>query len=205
MNPDQPLLIIFCGPNGAGKSTLRKLTLAEFEDIPFANADEIALAVFGPDASAKAYEAAEMAEEQRRARFEARESFSFETVMSHPSKVKFLVEARAAGYFVFAHFVGLDSADRSRSRVIQRVLEGGHDVPDDKIAARYARVIENLGLLLDVADELTIYDNSSAEHPYRVIARLQCGTLTHLSVIVPDWLACLDLPARMTSATIRLP
>lgn len=46
----QPLLILFCGPNGAGKSTLRRMTLADFDGIPFINADVIALAEFGKGA-----------------------------------------------------------------------------------------------------------------------------------------------------------
>ena len=205
MNASKPLLIAFCGPNGAGKSTLRQLTLAELTGIPFINADEIAVAVFGKEqAASKAYEAAAMAEEQRQAKLLAGESFSFETVMSHVSKVEFLQQAREAGYVVVAHFVGLDSAERSRARVIQRVFNGGHDVPDDKIEARYARVIENLGHLLDVPDELVIYDNSSADDPYRVVARLELGRLTHLAVTVPSWLALLNLESRLTAETIRL-
>ena len=205
MNASKPLLIAFCGPNGAGKSTLRQLTLAELTGIPFINADEIAVAVFGKEqAASKAYEAAAMAEEQRQAKLLAGESFSFETVMSHVSKVEFLQQAREAGYVVIAHFVGLDSAERSRARVIQRVFNGGHDVPDDKIEARYARVIENLGHLLDVPDELVIYDNSSADDPYRVVARLELGRLTHLAVTVPSWLALLNLESRQPPDTLRL-
>lgn len=125
--------------------------------------------------------------------------------MSHPSKVEFLREARVAGYVVIAHFVGLHSAERSRARVFQRVIAGGHDVPDDKIAARYDRVLQNLALLLDVSDELTIYDNSSAEVPYRVIARLQDVILTQVVRSLPDWLAPLDLTSRIIPDTRFLP
>jgi predicted ABC-type ATPase len=49
------------------------------------------------------------------------------------------------------------------SRVENRVRAGGHDVPADKITARYHR---SLGLLLEAikhTDRAYIFDNSSAE------------------------------------------
>ncbi len=207
MNPDQPLLVCFCGPNGAGKSTLRRVTLGNLP-IPFINADEIAVAEFGAGhASERAYEAAILAEEMRQELFRSGRSFAFETVLSDPhgAKVGFLLEAREAGYHVAAHFVGVDSAERSRARVIQRVGAGGHDVPDDKIASRYPRVLENLRRLLDVPDELVIYDNSAFERPYRVIARLARGRLLEVVTDIPAWLRGLELAARITSETTRLP
>lgn len=207
MKSDQPLLIAFCGPNGAGKSTLRRITLATLP-IPFINADDIAVEHFGREAAAaRSYEAAQIAEAARRELFDARRSFSFETVLSDPvgEKVRFLRDACDAGYFVVVHFVGLDAPERSRARVIQRVNEGGHDVPDDKLAARYPRVLENLARLLDVPNDLVIYDNSSAAAPYRVLARLARGVLREISGDLPAWAHFLDLPARQTAQTIILP
>lgn len=207
MKINQPLLIVFCGPNGAGKSTLRRITLSEMP-IPFINADEIAVAEFSADrAAAHAYEAAALAEAVRLELFLARRSFSFETVLSDPhgAKVEFLRQAHDCGYLVIAHFIGLDSAEHSRARVIQRVLAGGHDVPDEKIAARYPRVIENLRRLLDVPDELFIYDNSTSEAPYRLIAKLERGNLIELSATIPAWAGSLNLSARQTPRTLLLP
>lgn len=207
MNTSQPLLIVFCGPNGAGKSTLRRITLGEIP-IPFVNADEIALAAFGPDqAAAHVYEAATIAEAVRLELYASRRSFSFETVLSDPhgAKIDFLRRAKASGYLVIVHFIGLASAELSRARVIQRVFSGGHDVPDEKIAARFPRVIENLRRLLDVPDELFIYDNSSSETPYRLIAKLTQGKLIQISASIPAWVLCLDLPSRQTPDTLLLP
>ena len=206
MNPIQPILVAFCGPNGAGKSTLRRITLAE-DGIPFVNADKIAVQQFGEHAAERAYEAAQIAEAVRAELFRARRSFSFETVFSDPAgeKVQFLREAGEAGYFVAVHFVGLDSPERSRARVIQRVSEGGHDVPDDKLAARYPRVMDNLRRLLDVPDDLVIYDNSSADVPYRVIARLSRGALLEIASAIPIWAQHLELPSRQTEHTLPLP
>jgi len=207
MNTNQPLLIVFCGPNGAGKSTLRRITLAE-TSIPFVNADDIALAEFGPDqATAHAYEAATIAEAVRLELYASRRSFSFETVLSDPhgAKIEFLQQAHDSGYCVIVHFIGLASAELSRARVIQRVFSGGHDVPDEKIAAPFPRVNKNLRRLLDVPDELFIYDNSSSETPFRLIAKLTQGGLDQVSAFIPAWALCLDLLSRQTPNTLLLP
>lgn len=201
-----PLLICFCGPNGAGKSTLRRLLFEELP-IPFINADLIAAERFDSPTMEAAYEAAILAEEERRRRFEARSSFSFETVLSDPigAKVAFLREARESGYLVLCHFVGIASARHSRLRVAQRVMEGGHDVPDDKIDARFPRIMENLRRLPEACDELTVYDNTSPDHPYRVLARFVSGSLVEVADTLPAWIAPLDLPGRRTSETRILP
>ncbi len=207
MKTPNPLLIVFCGPNGAGKSTFRRIALENIA-IPFVNADEIALHEFGSEeAATRSYEAAQIAEAVRLELFGARRSFSFETVLSDPhgAKVDFLRQARESGYYVVAHFIGLDSADHSKARVIQRVNSGGHDVPDDKIAGRFQRVIENLRRLLDVPDELIIYDNTSSKTPFRVIAKLERGTLIEISSDLPDWVVSSNLIARQTAQTRILP
>ena len=206
LKSDQPLLVAFCGSNGAGKSTLRRITLADV-GIPFVNADDIAAREFGDQAATRAYEAAEIAESVRAALFVARKSFSFETVLSDPvgEKVRVLRDARDAGYFVVVHFVGLDSAERSRARVIQRVHAGGHDVPDDKLAARFPRTLENLRRLLDVPDDLVIYDNSSSDAPYRVIAWLSRGALLEIAGVIPAWAQLLELSARKSADTKLVP
>lgn len=207
MKATGPLLVVFCGPNGAGKSTFRRITL-ENVPIPFVNADEIALHEFGPEEAAnRSYEAAQIAEEVRQELFATRRSFSFETVLSDPhgAKVDFIRQAKVSGYHVVVHFIGLESAEHSMARVIQRVNSGGHDVPDEKIVGRFPRVIENLRRLLDVPHELTIYDNTSFETPFRIIAKLESGTLLEISRNLPAWTASLDLPTRQTSQTRLLP
>jgi predicted ABC-type ATPase len=159
------------------------------------------------EAAARSYEAARIAEAARLELFAARRSFSFETVLSDPhgAKVDFLKRARENHYYVIAHFIGLESAEHAQARVIQRVNAGGHDVPDEKIAGRFPRVIENLRRLLDVPDELVIYDNTASEAPFRVIAKLERGVLLEISSHLPTWISCLDLTARQTTQTRTLP
>lgn len=202
MNPEAPLLVVFAGPNGAGKSTLRDHLFRD-SPLPFINADRIAQRQdLGP------YEAALVAESQRDTLRSQGLSFSFETVLSDPvgAKVDFLKQCRAEGYFLSVHFIGLATAEFSRARVVQRVLEeGGHDVPDEKLFARYPRVLSNLSRLIGEVDELTIYDNSSSEEPYRILARLEGQDLLELSEQLPNWIHFLNLPSLSNPHTKLLP
>lgn len=201
-----PLLILLAGPNGAGKSTFHDLHLAN-HGIPFINADRIALETFGNQDPQTSIPAARLAEAIRERMLTEGRSFIFETVLSDPqgAKIAFLAKARAAGYFVDAHFIGIASPALSQARVIHRVENGGHDVPDDKIASRYPRVMENLRRLVPVANRLTIYDNSETTRPHRPVACFTDGDLVCLSAEIPAWLGFLDLPALATSKTTALP
>lgn len=201
MNPSAPLLVVFAGPNGAGKSTLRGHLFAD-SPIPYINADVIA-----EQRGIGAYEAAEIAEAERSRLFDARASFMFESVFSDPvgAKVAFLEAARATGYHIIVHFVGLASPEHSLARVTQRVNEGGHDVPNEKIAARYPRVMANLARMIGKVDDLSIFDNSSRLQPYRLLARFIGPDLALLSAYLPEWIAFLDLPSLATPSTVTIP
>ena len=201
-----PLLILLAGPNGAGKSTFFDLHLARY-GIPFINADRIALETFGNQEPETSIPSAQLAETLRREMLNEGRSFISETVLSDPkgAKVAFLAQARAAGFFVDCHFIGIASPALSLARVIHRVENGGHDVPDDKIAARFPRVMENLRRVIPVASRLTIYDNSETARPHRPIAVFEDGKLISLSSEIPNWLQFLDLPALATSSTTPLP
>ncbi|MCB1093564.1 MAG: hypothetical protein KDL87_18645, partial [Verrucomicrobiae bacterium] len=101
-------------------------------------------------------------------------------------------------------FIGLASSALSQARVIDRVRRGGHDVPDDKIRERFPRTLANLVRLLDVADRLTIYDNSTIDHPHGAVALLERGRLLAIADPLPAWLAPVDLDSRRTASTRSL-
>lgn len=88
-------------------------------------------------------------------------SFSFETVMSHSSKVEFIKEAYERGYYIVVVFVGTIDPAINLQRVAKRVSEGGHDVPKDKIISRWYRSYDNLLAILPFVHTLYVFDNSS--------------------------------------------
>ena len=78
------------------------------------------------------------------------------------------------------YFFSLTSASLAVRRVKLRVAMGGHDVPAVTVCRRYARSVSNfLTLYLPLADDWTVYDNSSAKQA-RMIASFANGTLNVL-------------------------
>lgn len=61
--------------------------------------------------------------------------FCFETVMSHPSKIEEVREAKEKGYKTYLYFICIDDPEVSISRVQNRVDKGGHYVAPEKISS----------------------------------------------------------------------
>lgn len=91
-------------------------------------------------------------------------TFTFETVMSHRSKIEFMREARSRGYRVYLYFVATDDPAINIDRVRSRVLQGGHPVPDDKVIDRYHKSIALMTEACEIAHRAFIFDNSGSKH-----------------------------------------
>lgn len=113
--------------------------------------------------------------------------FTFETVMSHPSKLEYIRKARQKGYRIYLYFVALETPTLNRERVIARVKRGGHDVPSDKIAQRYDRCLSLMLDAIKLSDRAYIFDNSSSEP--RLLASVDNGSLKMVDGVeyVPSW------------------
>ena len=187
----RPIVVALAGPNGAGKSSFYR-TYLQHSGLRFVNADVLALEL-GIDP----YKAAQAADDVRRQLVAMRESFIFETVFSDPvgDKLSFLKEAEEAGYTALLLFIGIPTAQFSDMRVSIRVSKGGHDVPRDKLAERFPRILENLRKALVSLRNVRVYDNSSMKRPYRLVLKLQNGSAMELHSPTPDWLRPL-LPAQ---------
>lgn len=123
--------------------------------------DALTLWVPGPYDS---YLAAALAEAVRREHLDEGQTFTFETVMSHPSKIDFMEEARARGYRVYLYFVATDDPDINIDRVHRRVMQGGHAVADEKVVERYHKSIALMTRACAVAHRAYIFDNSGSKH-----------------------------------------
>lgn len=177
-----PVLHLLAGPNGAGKSTYVRDVLSPATRLPFINADVIAAERWPESQVQHAYEAARIAEAERRARMAAGDSFISETVFSHASKVDLLADASALGYLVRLHVI-LVPVDLAVQRVAERVRRGGHAVPESKIRERYDRLWSHIAAAIKVTDVTEVFDNSSARTPFRPCATYAFGTV----VGAADW------------------
>lgn len=180
----RPIVVAIAGPNGAGKTTFYHAHLAD-AGLRFVNADVLAAELDLPP-----YQAAGVADALRQELLKNGESFIFETVFSDPAddKVGFLKAAAQARHTVVLCYIGLADADQSVERVAMRVSQGGHDVPDDKLASRFPRTLANLQSAIRQLPNVLIYDNSDLNMPYRQVAVFEHGQLRQLCEPVPEWL-----------------
>jgi predicted ABC-type ATPase len=135
-----------------------------------------------------AYFASAIADFVRRRLLDQGISFTFETVMSSPDKVALLELAHKKGYRTYLYYVATRDPAINKSRVANRVLRGGHSVPDEKIESRYYR---SLSLLVDAirhTDRAYIFDNSLEGYSPRWLAEITDGKDAELRASeVPDW------------------
>ena len=73
----------------------------------------------------------------------------------------------------------MDSAINA-DRVAERYEQGGHNVPPDKIVARYARSLANLPDAMPYLSRAFFFDNSGAEMKYLACFSDDAGLETHL-------------------------
>ena len=88
------------------------------------------------------------------------QSFCFETVMSHESKLDLIKKAKQHGYKTYLYYVFTRIVDLNIERIKLRVKTGGHDVPEEKVKERYKR---SMGLLLsaiNLFDAAFVIDNT---------------------------------------------
>jgi predicted ABC-type ATPase len=90
-------------------------------------------------------------------------SYSLESVMSHPSKLNQIEEAKKNGFKVYLYFVCVEDPSINVSRVCNRVTKGGHQVPAEKIISRYSKTLDLLYSALLLVDNCYFFDNSTEE------------------------------------------
>lgn len=173
-----PRVVVFAGPNGAGKSTHADAILAALGIDTFVNADYIARGLSGRNTDAVAFEAGRIMLKRLHQLADAKADFAFESTLSSRTFAAFLSTLKQQGYAVVIYYFCLANPQLAVRRVKLRVSLGGHDVPADVIRRRYGRsVINFFTLYMPLADEWTLFDNSTPPLARTVAAKLN-GQLT---------------------------
>ena len=156
-------ILIIAGPNGAGKTTFATEYLPNEANCPtFINADLIAagLSPFRPHLAAVG--AGRLMLNMMRDYVKRGESFAFETTLSGRGYARSIPLWQEQGYRVELFFLRLRTPEIAVARVKQRVLEGGHDVPETVIRRRFHAGWHNFQTIYrDLVDDWEIYDNSA--------------------------------------------
>ena len=127
--------IIFAGVNGAGKTTLYQSNI-KIQNMPRVNVDEIVRSFGSWNSTKDIFRAGKIAVRSIKQYFSERISFNQETTLCGNSIVENIMKARELGYRIELYYVGLDSADLAVERVKNRVLNGGHGIPEKDIRKR---------------------------------------------------------------------
>lgn len=113
-------------------------------------------------------------------------SFTFETVMSFPDKVKLLEWAQKRGYRTYLYYVATEDPSINISRVRYRVKMHGHPVPEDKIVSRYKRSLDLLMDAVSFSNRAYIFDNSTHEQIW--LAEITDGKILEMKTdLMPEW------------------
>jgi predicted ABC-type ATPase len=165
----RPTLTFVAGANGSGKTTLTRWSSDLFREIPVLDPDTIGRTL--QSRASGAFPIAGGRQVLRSANHHLRkaESFAIETTLAGKNYLRMMLEARLGGFEIVLVYIGTENVEINLARIKNRVLAGGHDVPEQDVRRRYKRSFENLPIAIQRADHAILFDNST-EEGYRLVA-----------------------------------
>lgn len=135
------------------------------------------------------YDAALCADFIRNQLLKQQSTFTFETVLSHSSKIDFLKVSQEAGYKNYIYFVCTIDPAINIKRVALRVKQGGHSVTKSRIIKRYRESLEMLSKIIPYCYSIYFFDNSSETPCVDPIAEIDnSGQLKFYTEDLPWWM-----------------
>ncbi len=134
----QKEVVIVAGANGSGKTTFAK----EFLDVTkyeFLNADEIAKELNPQDPVKVRITAGRELIKKIDESLKQEKSFVIESTLSGSFLEKYIRQLKANNYEMSLIFIYLGSEDLCIERIKSRVLQGGHNIPDEDVRRRFNR------------------------------------------------------------------
>jgi predicted ABC-type ATPase len=161
-------LYIIAGANGSGKTTFA-LSYTALNNLYFINADEIAKSYDPNDISRYKVKAGKEFFKQLEINLNDEKSFMIESTLSGKYLKDVINKAKEKDFKIVLIYLFLETEDENISRVRNRVLNGGHDVPLEDIKRRYFRS-RNLfwNTYKDIVDKWMLFFNG--DDNYELIA-----------------------------------
>lgn len=169
------------GVNGAGKSSLTGTLKAERTDLGVIVDPDKITAELGGDV----FEGGKAAVKRIEKALADGVNLTQETTLSGGYPKRLAKQAKEAGYCVRLYYVGLGSIQDSLQRIHNRVLKGGHDIPQHDVERRFARRFEDVRKVLPYCDEAKFFDNDNG---FVLVAEYRNGEILPLGNKRPAWL-----------------
>lgn len=96
-----------------------------------------------------------------------------------------MLNARNLGFEVVLVYIGTEIVEINLARIANRVLAGGHDVPEADVRRRYQRSLKNVPIAISRADHVILFDNSS-ELGYQLLGVMDQEQTEWLEPL-PNW------------------
>ncbi len=168
--------------NGEGNSWIDKAN-NEGSSISLESEENILL-VKGPP---NPYDAALAADFIRHVLLRKGETFTFETVLSHSSKISFVKKSKDEGFKNYLYFICTVSPKINIDRVKQRAHLGGHNVEEKRIEKRYYESLQVLPQLIEFCYRCYFFDNSSEQKTVEPVAIIHPDASIEIKVEELPW------------------
>ena len=165
-----PKLYIISGCNGSGKTTASYTLLPDLLNCrEFVNSDEFAKSFSPFDPGAASVTASRYMLMKINYLLDRKADFAVETTLATRSLLQIVRQAQRLGYESTVLYFWLNSPELAIERVRDRVVSGGHNIPDAVIRRRYVMGLQYLfDVYIPVIDRWILADNSKP--PFSVVA-----------------------------------
>ena len=167
----RPALTFIAAANGSGKTTLTRWNPELFREIPLLDPDAITNTLQATTSTLFPIASARQVLKSAAEHLNRAESFAVETTLAGKNYLQMMVNARNYGFEIMLVYIGTESVEINLERIRNRVLAGGHNVPEADVRRRYKRSYQNLAIAVRRADHSILFDNST-EVGYRLVAIL---------------------------------